>query len=91
MILRSMGHDTVYSLTEKLVNQRVLEEQRLAELRRLAREARSAPTSWLVRPRCWPLCQLGRFLMSLGRRLLEAGHAPAQPFEEPGLGVPTLR
>ena len=64
---------TDFHLEERLMELRVQEEQRLAELRRLQREARQAHPGWLSRQRCWLLCQLGRFFVSLGTRLLQAG------------------
>ena len=68
-----------YFLTERLMDQRVQEEQHLAELRCLAREARRAQPNWVSRQRCWLLCQLGRLLISLGRHLLEASLPQALP------------
>ena len=64
---------TDFYLEERLMELRVQEEQRQAELRRLQREARGARPGWLSRPRCWLLCQVGSLFVSLGMRLLQAG------------------
>ena len=62
-----------YYLEERLMDLRVQEEWRQAELRCLQREARKAHPGWLSRQSCWLLCQSGNFLVSLGVRLLHAG------------------
>ena len=73
-----MSYLDCYS-AERLMDLRVREERRQAELRRLQREAQQAHEGWLSRQRCWVLCQVGRFLVSLGVRLLQAGLAQPQP------------
>jgi hypothetical protein len=64
---------TDYQFGERLMDLRVQEEQRQAEVRRLQRGARKAHQGWLYRQWCWLLCQLGSLLVSLGVRLLHAG------------------
>jgi hypothetical protein len=55
-----------YHLAERLMDLRVHEEWRQAELRRLQREARRAHQGWLFR-------QISSLFVSLGARLLHAG------------------
>ena len=71
-----------YHLEERLMQLRVQEEHHRAELRDLQREARMANPRWLDRQRCWLLGQLGRRLVSLGTRLLEAGLPEPLPLGE---------
>ena len=66
---------TDFYLNERTMAQRVAEEHRQAEARRLLSEARAGHAGWLRRQCCWGLCRLGRFLVSLGQRLLH-GVAP---------------
>jgi hypothetical protein len=73
---------TDFYLEERLMDLRVQEEQRLAELRRLQREARGAHPGWLSRQRCWLLSQLGNLFVSLGVRLLQAGLPEPLPSAE---------
>jgi hypothetical protein len=69
-------------LEERLMEQRVREERAQATLRRLGHEAPKAHPGWASRQRCWLLCQSDRLLVSLGRRLWEAGLRQALPLEE---------
>jgi hypothetical protein len=71
-----------YYLEERLMDLRVQEEWRQAELRRLQREARRAHPGWLSRQSCWLLCQLGNLFVSLGVRLLHAGLPQPRPAGE---------
>ncbi len=64
---------TDFFLEERLMELRVQEELRQAELRRLQREARRVHLRWVDRPRCWLLRQLGKLLVSWGTWLLQAG------------------
>jgi hypothetical protein len=73
-----MSYMDCYS-AERLMDLRVQEERRQAELRRLQGEAQQAHQGWLSRQRCWLLCQVGGFFVSLGVRLLQAGLVQPQP------------
>jgi hypothetical protein len=70
-----------FYLTERMVALRVEEEHRQAEARRLLAEARAGRTGWLSRQCCRALCQLGRFLVSLGQRFLQDVAPPSLPLE----------
>jgi len=61
-----------YHLEERLMDLRVQEEQRQAELRRLQREARRAHQGWLSR-------RIGSLFVALGARLLHAGLPQPRP------------
>lgn len=63
--------------------QRVAEEHRQAEVRRLVSEAQAGRVGWLSQQRGRALCQLGRFFVSLGQRLLQDVSPPALPAEGP--------
>lgn len=76
---------TDFYLEERLMAQRVREERAQAALRGLGHEARKAHPGWASRQRCWLLCHSGRFLVSLGRRLWEAGLPQALLLEESSL------
>jgi hypothetical protein len=67
---------------ERLMDLRVQEEWREAELRRLQRLARRAHPGWLSQQRCRLLCQLGNFLVSLGVRLLHTDLPQPRPAGE---------
>lgn len=62
-----------FFLAESLMDQGVHEEHHRAELRRLARAARTARPNWAFRQRCRLLRRLGLALVSLGRQLLISG------------------
>ncbi len=62
-----------YHLAERLMDLRVHEEWRQAELRRIQREARRAHQGRLAHQSCWSLCQLGSLIVSLWVRLRHAG------------------
>jgi hypothetical protein len=66
-----------YHLAERLMDLRVHEEWRQAELRRLQREVRRARQGRLAHQSCWPLCQLESLIVPLWVRLRHAG--PQQP------------
>lgn len=66
---------------EALNEMRIREAQRWAESCRLLRQADLAQTGWLTRQRCWLFCQLGRWLVALGRRLEQYGLPSSSPFE----------
>jgi hypothetical protein len=68
--------DTVYvhpDLQKRLEDRRRLEATRDAENWRLVRLARRQHPGWLSRQGCWLLCQTGRLLVQLGRRLQAYG------------------
>ena len=67
--------DTDFDSTERLMYQRVEEELRQAELRRLAREAGGTHQGWLRERTFMVLDQLGSLLVSMGQRLKQAGQA----------------
>ena len=73
---------TDYHFGERLMDLRVHEERRQAELRRLQREARRLDQGWLSRQSCRLLCQLGSLFVSLGVRLLHAGLPQPLPVRE---------
>jgi hypothetical protein len=73
-----MSHIDSYS-AERLMDLRVQEERRQAELRRLLSEAQAGRAGWLSQQRCRALCQLGRVFVSVGQRLLQAASPPALP------------
>ena len=72
-----------FYLNERLMQQRVAEEHRQAELRRLQEEVGTGRTSWLVRQRYRILCWLGRILVSSGRQLLQSTSQPPPAAEGP--------
>jgi len=69
-------------LEERLMDLRVQEEWRQAELRRLQRVARRAHPGWLSRRSCWLVCQLGRLFASLGVQLLHTDLPQPRPAGE---------
>jgi hypothetical protein len=71
-----------YHLAERLMDLRVHEEWRQAELRRLQREVRRAHQGQLAHQSCWPLCQLGSLIVSLWVRLLHASLPQPRPAGE---------
>jgi hypothetical protein len=70
--------DSNLYLYERMMAQRVKDEHRQAEVRRLVSEAQAGRASWLSQQRCRAVCQLGQFFVSLGQRLLQ--DASPQPF-----------
>lgn len=60
-----------FYLRERMMQLRVEEEHRQAELRRLQQEGVADHTSWLARQRYRALGWLGRLLVSSGQRLLQ--------------------
>lgn len=76
-----MMSGTDFYLNERMMAQRVEEEHRQAEARRLAREAQAGRAGWLSQQRCRALCQLGQFFVSLGQRLLQDASLPVLPPE----------
>jgi len=71
-----------YHLAERLMDLRIHEEWRQAELRRLQREARRAHQGQRSRQSCWPTCQLGSLIASLWVRLRHAGLPQPHPAGE---------
>lgn len=67
--------DTDFDFNERLMYQRVEEELRQAELRRLDREAGVTGQGWLRERTFGVLDQLGSLLVSMGQRLKEASQA----------------
>jgi hypothetical protein len=72
--------------SERLMYQRVEEERRLAELRRLQREASESRQGRLLQWRSQVLAQLGGLFVSVGQRLEQAGQIQAPCAEEPAGG-----
>jgi hypothetical protein len=66
---------------EALKDMRIKEAQRWAESHRLLRQADLVRQAWLFRQRCWLFCQLGHWLVALGRRLERYGLPPTSPLE----------
>jgi hypothetical protein len=62
-----------YHLADRLMDLRVHEEWRQAELRRLQREVQRAHQGRLAHQSCWPLCELASLIASLWVRLRHAG------------------
>jgi hypothetical protein len=52
-----------------LMQMRVEEELRKAEMNRLLHKAGIQPLGWFSRQGCWLLCQLGRLLEAVGQTL----------------------
>jgi hypothetical protein len=71
---------TDFYLNERVMQLRVEEEHRQAELRRLEKASGAGRTKWLVRQRCRALSWLGCFLVSSGQRLLQS--VPPSPGAE---------
>jgi hypothetical protein len=69
-------------VAERLMDLRVHEEQRQAELRRLQRELQRAHQGQQFHQRCWLLCQLGRLSASLGVRFRHTGLPQPRPAGE---------
>jgi hypothetical protein len=69
---------------EKWAETRVQEEHRLADARRLAREARGDRPSGLVEARSMVLCHLGTVLEQLGQKMQEQASLPEARLEPSG-------
>jgi len=67
---------------QRLMEMRVEEALRAAELHRLLREAGIQRQGWLSRPGCWLLYQLGRLLVALGQRLQKRFQVPPLSLRE---------
>jgi hypothetical protein len=76
---------TDYNFGERLMELRVHEEARQAELRRLQRKAQRVHQGWLSRQSCWLLCQFGSLFVAFGARLWQAGLPQSLPAGEPML------
>jgi hypothetical protein len=63
---------TDFYLNERIMEHRVAEEHRQAELRRQKKEVVAGRTNWLARQRYRLLNWLGSGLVSLGQKLLQA-------------------
>jgi hypothetical protein len=74
-------HD--FPFAERLMQLRVEEEQRQAEMQRLHQEVAGIQQGWLSRQRCTMLCRLGRLFGALGVWLWEHGQWPPLPQETP--------
>ena len=74
--------DTDFDFSERLMYQRVEEELRQAERRRLAREAGATGQGWLQERRSMVLDRLGSLLVSMGQRLKQASQAQLMPTQE---------
>jgi len=68
---------TDFYLNERVMEHRVAEEHRQAELRRQKKEAVASRTNWLWQQRYRLLNWLGSGLVSLGQKLLQAVSKPA--------------
>jgi hypothetical protein len=73
-------------LAVRLADMRAEEALHRAEIRRLIREAGIVDRGWWSRQRCWLLCQLGRLLVAVGRRLKQYGAAGALSLEGKAVG-----
>lgn len=75
--------------TQLLVEVRVEECLRTAEVNRQVREAGVQRRGWLGRQGCWLMCQVGRLLVAVGTRLQERYQAPSlngkTPHRFPGI------
>jgi hypothetical protein len=65
-----------------LMEMRVEEALRTAELNRWLREAGIQRRGWLSRQGCWLLCQLGRLLVVLGQYLQKRYQVPPLSLKE---------
>lgn len=63
---------TDFYLNERMMEHRVAEEHRQAELRRLKKEARADRMNWLAQRRYRIVSWLGCCLVSSGQRLLQS-------------------
>ena len=68
-------------LFKVMMDMKVEETLREAETRRLLRQASIDRHGWLFRQGCWLLCQAGRLLVILGRRLQEYGTSQSVSLE----------
>jgi hypothetical protein len=69
----SMSHLNL-ELYQRVDGLRRADERQQAHMWRISRQlsARGEP-NWLSRQGCWLLCQLGRWMVSLGRQLQQGG------------------
>lgn len=74
--------DMDFYTNERLMVQRVEEERRQAEVRRLQREAGNGALGRLFQQRWKVLAQLGHLFVSVGRRLEQAGQVQARSAQE---------
>jgi hypothetical protein len=65
-----------------LMEMRVEERLRRAEIDRQVREAGVRRRGWLSRQGCWLLCQVGRLLVAVGARLQERYQVPSLSLKE---------
>jgi hypothetical protein len=72
---------TDFYLNERIMEHRVAEEHRQAELRRLKKESAAGHTNWLSQQRYRILNWLGCCLVSSGQKLLQAVSQPARSTE----------
>ncbi len=72
---------TDFYLNERIMEHRVAEEHRQAELRLLGKEARAGRTNWLAQQRYRIVSWLGCCLVSSGQRLLQSISQPAPDAE----------
>jgi hypothetical protein len=72
---------TDFYLNERIMEHRVAEAQRQAELRRLLKETRAGRTSWPARQLYRILSWLGRSLVSSGQQLLQSASQPSRGAE----------
>jgi hypothetical protein len=73
-------------LAERIMEMRVAEALRQAEIRRLLHAAGVDTRGWASRQACWLLARLGRLLVALGHRLQQYGSPQAGSFAEQRLG-----
>jgi hypothetical protein len=69
------------NLFKVLMDIKVEETLREAETRRSVRQASIDRRGWLLRQGCWLLCQVGRMLVNLGRRLQQYDASPPVSLE----------
>ena len=72
---------TEFYLNERIMQHRVAEAQRQAELRRLQKETRKGRPNWLVRQRNRLFSWLGCSLVSSGQNLLQSVSQSARSTE----------
>ena len=69
-------------IAQMLMEMRVEERLRRAEIRRQLREAGVRRQRWLSRQACWLLCQVGRLLVVVGARLQRRYQVPSLSLKE---------
>jgi len=60
-------------LYRRIEDERRADQRRDAEVWRLLHKGGHQPEHWLHQKRCWLLCQVGRWMVRLGREMERAG------------------